>query len=1148
MLERLTWDHAVLAVEERLRVLADRPPRRSRSQGPLTANAPGTTAVVHGHTLRLHDPSTDRWISGLLARGLPYEPFETELLLQHIDPGDVVLDLGANIGYYTLLFARRVGPTGKVFAFEPDPDNFALLRENVQRNGYQNVVLVQKAASDRADVAQLYRSADNQGDHRLYDSGTPRSAVEVETIPLDKLFADYTGRIDLIKMDVQGAEAAALEGMAELLRRLVGVKLATEFWPLGLRRAGASAERYLGLLTELGYRLYHINEARRAVIPIEADRLLRELPEEEDAFTNLLCLPEGVSPRPATANGVAIPLTASRPRLSLTMIVKNESDTLARCLASVQGIADEIVVVDTGSTDATKDIALRNGARVFDFAWCDSFAAARNESVRHATGHWLLWLDGDEYFDDDNRAKLQALLAELCDVDNVAYVMKQTSPSHQGGSAMLVDQIRLFRNHPAIRWDYRVHEQILLSLRRSGHAVRFTDIAIAHTGYVDPALRQKKLERNLRLLYLDQADRPDDPFTLFNLGWAYADLGRHADAVPLLQHSLQHSHPADSITPKLYALLSQCHRRLGQHEQAWSACRAGRSRCPEDLELLFLEGQLAHQRGDRAAARTCWTRILPHANGTPTLPAAPGSFASVDAGLRGHLVRYHLGLLAREEGQNDEAEKHWQRRPGRDSCPPACPHGTGRNVSPAGPLARTGAGRRRTGARAAPGRRGRRAARRALLARKEFAAARHILEGVLAHSPEALKPRVILSHVMLQSGDEDAAEPLMRQIVAADPTQVESWRNLSILLRRRGRLSEAAAAAREGLGHCPGDPELLLNHGVFLRECGQAAEAEACLLRVLESAVGSDARRRGWQARHNLALLYRGQRRLHEAAAQWRALLTEDPSLTTARRCLAECYLADGRADDAEMLLAGLDANVPETQLLYARVYLARRRFAEARRLLGRHPSTRAALARSAHPAQLCLLAGGSRSRCRRARPFGHPGVGPRQRRGQTQPRNLASPGRLPSATTGECLCGLWGIVMPTFQHDGQLFEVGADRVIDPHTGLIAFLPFCAAVPPPDLAEALGPRYPGPLVLPGGLYPSLACALELAKRFFCLNWDAIQSRRQPRPGDKVGDTRSGRVGIILPDHRQEVPAGFHRVRFRDGRVGDVFEGNVVFMP
>src|SRR5579884_571049 len=102
-------------------------------------------------------------------------------------------------------------------------------------------------------------------------------------------------------------------------------------------------------------------------------------------------------------------------RVSLTMIVKNEAATLGRCLASARDLVDEIIVLDTGSSDNTKGIAAQLGARVFDFAWCDNFAAARNESIRYATGQWLLWLDADEHFDDANRIKLRQLLVRLGD-------------------------------------------------------------------------------------------------------------------------------------------------------------------------------------------------------------------------------------------------------------------------------------------------------------------------------------------------------------------------------------------------------------------------------------------------------------------------------------------------------------------------------------------------------------------------------------------------------------------------------------------------------------------------------------------------------------------------------------------------------------
>jgi len=570
-------------------------------------------------------------------------------------------------------------------------------------------------------------------------------------------------------------------------------------------------------------------------------------------------------------------------RHSLAMIVKNEAATLENCLASVQDLVDEIVVVDTGSHDTTPDIARRHGARLFEMPWPYSFAAARNESLRHASGQWLLWLDADEYLDEANRDKLRALLGSLPD-DNTAYVMQQRSGS-RNGSATLVGQVRLFRNQPAIRWDYRVHEQILPSLKRAGHAVRFSDIAIDHSGYLDPALRHQKLQRNLRLLHLDLAERPNDAFTLFNLGWAFADLGRCGDAIPFLHKSLQHSHNADSITPKLYALLTQCHRRLGQLAEAWAVCQAGHVRCPDDAELLFLKGQLCHQRGDRTAARACWTQLLDGNRSLTVAAQTDGVFTSVDAGLRGPLVRHHLAVLDREEGRLTEAELHWQ---------------TLLAASPSFPPAHIGlaelylrqqrwpeletllaelvthapldAALLRT---------------RMHLARKEYAPARQLLEDALRKAPHVLTAYVLLSHVLLQSDDETAAEPLLRQIVAMDATQAESWRNLAVLYRRRHRLPEAIAAAKAGCLYCPHDSGLLLLYGVLLQEGGDALNAETCLLQVLENDGGDPStRQHRLTARQHLITLYRSLGRSREADAHLRALSAETPGLDSDSRPL----------------------------------------------------------------------------------------------------------------------------------------------------------------------------------------------------------------------------------------------------------------------
>jgi hypothetical protein len=266
-------------------------------------------------------------------------------------------------------------------------------------------------------------------------------------------------------------------------------------------------------------------------------RLLRELGQHDDAdrlaaqrrrLTRVaphLVAAERLFDEPPAAR------RAGRARVSLCLIVRDEEHNLPDCLAGAADLVDEVIVVDTGSSDRTKEIAARFGAKVFDFPWVDSFAAARNETLRHATGEWVFWLDADDRLDEDNRQKLRTLFAGL-GRDNACYSMKCLClPDPQSGAATVVDHVRLFRNLPQVRWRYRVHEQILPAVRAAGGRVRWTDVVIAHTGYTDPALRRRKLQRDLRLLHLEDGEHPGDPFTLFNLGSVYQELARHAAKV-----------------------------------------------------------------------------------------------------------------------------------------------------------------------------------------------------------------------------------------------------------------------------------------------------------------------------------------------------------------------------------------------------------------------------------------------------------------------------------------------------------------------------------------------------------------------------------------------------------------------------------------
>jgi FkbM family methyltransferase len=244
-------------------------------------------AVVDGHRLHL-DPGD----SLDLSINPSYEAFERRIAAEEIRMGDVVLDIGANSGFFTLHFARLVGPEGHVFAFEPDPGNFHLLQQNVQENGYGNVTLIPKAVSNSNGRSRLFLCDSNVGDHRIYRSaGEDRASVEIETIRIDDFLAGSERPVDFIKMDIQGAEMLALEGMENTLRTSPSQKMLIEFWPWGLVKCGTDPKDLLAFLRSCGFRISELDEERGKVVPLEDDReLLAKYPPDRAEHTNLLCV------------------------------------------------------------------------------------------------------------------------------------------------------------------------------------------------------------------------------------------------------------------------------------------------------------------------------------------------------------------------------------------------------------------------------------------------------------------------------------------------------------------------------------------------------------------------------------------------------------------------------------------------------------------------------------------------------------------------------------------------------------------------------------------------------------------------------------------------------------------------------------------
>ena len=206
---------------------------------------------IAGHTFFLN--KNDTTISEIMISG-SYEPEETELYKTIIRNGDVVIDVGANIGYFTLLFAKLAGPSGMVYTFEPDPVNFQLLQKNINANRYHNIKAFNFALSDSCRKGFLYLNDYNSGDHRIYGSEKDRKAVPIDIVALDDLLPNI--KPSFIKIDTQGSEIGVLRGMKNILKNTRF--LSVEYWPYGLNKTGKTGKDVENILIEYGF-TYELN-------------------------------------------------------------------------------------------------------------------------------------------------------------------------------------------------------------------------------------------------------------------------------------------------------------------------------------------------------------------------------------------------------------------------------------------------------------------------------------------------------------------------------------------------------------------------------------------------------------------------------------------------------------------------------------------------------------------------------------------------------------------------------------------------------------------------------------------------------------------------------------------------------------------------
>jgi glycosyltransferase involved in cell wall biosynthesis len=332
-------------------------------------------------------------------------------------------------------------------------------------------------------------------------------------------------------------------------------------------------------------------------------------------------------------------------------VARNEERWLGQCLQSIREAVDEIIVVDTGSTDRTREIAAEYGAAVYEYPWPDSFAKARNYSVDQAQGDWVIWLDADEEIAPGDAAKLREVLEGDPDIIQLAGVQMVNyygdSPPDRNRSHRM-NQVRLFRRAAGFRFRNAIHEQLYLADRTPAQAeVLWLPVTVHHYGYLDETVdRRNKGARNMQLLQQEKATSTD-PWVDYHIASEHYRMDDYEEAYRYVNQSIMQFLKQGDMPPSLlYKLKYSLLLTTRPDEATIAGIDLAIQLYPDYVDLYYFKGLLLFQlkRYPEAAAvfRQCMS--LGEKNSGHLVSAGSGTF----------LAYYYLGRCRRELG--DEAE------------------------------------------------------------------------------------------------------------------------------------------------------------------------------------------------------------------------------------------------------------------------------------------------------------------------------------------------------------------------------------------------------------------------------------------------------------------------------------------------------------
>jgi len=279
--------------------------------------------------------------------------------------------------------------------------------------------------------------------------------------------------------------------------------------------------------------------------------------------------------------------------VSLCVIARNEEHFLPSCISSVRHLVDEIIVVDTGSTDRTTEVALQSGARVYSFSWRENFAAARNYALERATGDWILVLDADEIL---GRIEAEAFARLLANPNVEGYLVHIRNYLGSGEGIMEDRAVRLFRNKPCYRFEGAIHEQVAASIMRAGagRGLASAELVIHHFGYLDRHVQAKnKHQRNVSIITRALAQDPADPFLMYCLGIEYLHSNQIEEGIRCLEHSLTFMRGREGYFHDALVALGAALLQAEDKERLVRFLPRALQMLPDDPDLNLLQGMAA---------------------------------------------------------------------------------------------------------------------------------------------------------------------------------------------------------------------------------------------------------------------------------------------------------------------------------------------------------------------------------------------------------------------------------------------------------------------------------------------------------------------------------------------------------------------------